>query len=386
MKKIVILTSGAAGGQASITDALTQTLSMDYTVTSISFFYELLGPLDIAHRSNAESMYNWIALRKWNWFINKVFYNVAMHYYRLRRNKILNLIRNYLIQQKPAAVISVIPFVNGEILQVTKELNIPFLLFSADLDPEMYLLNIKNPGNNFYLGLPFFDEQFNSLLAQHNIGKAQLIITGYPMRPNFMPEKDSQKIRQEFAIPKNKSVILVLLGSQGTKTLPEMIQQIYQIKTPAHILICTGKAEHLAKKVRALQLPAHITSHIIGYTNRIADLMAITDLFITKSGAVSVAEALYMHVPMILDATSEVLVWEQFNHDFVQKNGVGLSVSNLDDLATEIDGLLLDKRSLALMRQNLKFLEKKPGCQNIKQLIDQITTLHQLNKPLAIYA
>ncbi len=387
MKKIIIFTSGAAGGQASITDALTKTLSTDYTVTSISFFYQLLAPLDIAHRNNAEGMYNWIALKKWNWFINNVFYNLAMHYYSLRRKKILSIIRAYLIKEKPTALISVIPFVNNEILQVSKELNIPFLLFSADLDPEIYLYNIKNPNySRFYLGLPFFDESFKTLLAKHQISQSQVLTTGYPVRADFLEPKNRKQIKKRFSIPYNKPIILVLLGSQGTQTLPALIKQIYQISTPAHVIICTGKAEHLVKKIKKIIAPPHISSQIIGYTHHIADLMAVADLFVTKSGSVSVSEALYMHLPMLLDATSEVLLWEQFNHEFVKKNHLGSSAHSLEEIIPEIEGLLLDKRNLSLLRNNIQLFEKKNGSLQVKHIIDQITTAHQATHPQVVFA
>jgi len=383
MKKVIIFTSGAAGGQTSITNALTESLSQDYTVSTISFFYQLLAPLDIAHRNNAEGMYNWIAFKKWNWFTNRIFFNAAIYYYRLRRKKILSLIREYLIQEQPIAVISVIPFVNSEIFQITQELNIPFLIFSADLDPATYLTHIKNTSShNFYLGLPFFDETFNPLLAKHQIPQKQVIVTGYPMRSDFTEPKNKPLLREKFSIPKNKPVILVLLGSQGTQTLPTLINKIYQIASPAHMLICTGKAEHLAKKIKKIPLPSHLSMQIIGYTNQIADLMAASDLFVTKSGSVSVSEALYMNLPMLLDATSEVLVWEQFNHDFIQKNHLGSSAASLEEIVLEIDALLLDKRNLALIRNNIRLFEKKQGNKAVKQIIDQMTVKTRAKTPL----
>jgi len=46
--------------------------------------------------------------------------------------------------------------------------------------------------------------------------------------------------------------------------------------------------------------------------------MAASDLCITKSGSVSVCETIYSNLPVLLDATSDVLRWEQFNHRFIK--------------------------------------------------------------------
>jgi UDP-N-acetylglucosamine:LPS N-acetylglucosamine transferase len=374
MKKVVIFTTGAAGGQASITEALKQTLSPEYTVVAISFFYELLSPLDVAHRNNAEGMYNWIALKKWNWFINTILFNAVVYYYHLREKKIIKIVDAYLQKELPDAIISVVPFINDKILFVAKQRNIPFFLFSADPNPEMYLIRIKNPAyNQFYLGLPFQDESLAPILAKHQIPQSQVLITGYPLRSEFMKPKNRTQLRKKFSIPEHKPAILVLLGSQGTQTLPQIIKQIYKINTSAHILICTGKAEHLKKKIKKIPRPNHISIDLIGYTLEIADLMAASDLFLTKSGSVSVAEALYMNLPMLLDATSEILLWEQFNHYYVQKHNLGNSVQSLEDIADEINALLLDKHYLTLLRNNIAAINKKHGNKTIKEVIDRIT-------------
>jgi UDP-N-acetylglucosamine:LPS N-acetylglucosamine transferase len=307
-------------------------------------------------------------------------------YYRLRRKKIIALFKKYLRKERPAAIISVIPIINYEILQAAKQLNIPFLVFSAALDPSIYLNGIKNPDyHKFYLGLPFYDDELDVILSEHEVPESQVLITGYPLRPEFTQPKNQALLRKKFNIPENKPVILVLLESLGTETLPAVTKQIYQLSTPAHILICVGKAEHLKEKIEQIPVPSHMSVEILGFTDAIADLMAVADLFVTKSGSVSVAEALYMNLPMLLDATSEILVWEQFNHQFLKKHHWGNSITDLQEITHEITMLLLDRRNLELMSNNINNLEKKHGGDAIKQIIDQLTAGRSSKIPVMVH-
>jgi len=205
------------------------------------------------------------------------------------------------------------------------------------------------------------------------------------VRPEFTRPKNKTEIRQRFNIPENKPVILVILGSLGVETLPAVTKQIYQLPTTAHILICVGKAEHLKEKIEQIPTPAHISTTVLGFTDEIADLMAVADLFVTKSGSVSVAEALYMNLPMLLDATSEILLWEEFNHYFLKKHHLGDSITNLEDIVQEITMLLLDRRNLKLISNNITMLEKKHGGEAIKQIIDQLTAGHSSKIPVMVY-
>ena len=109
-----------------------------------------------------------------------------------------------------------------------------------------------------------------------------------------------------------------------------------------------------------------------GFTDRISDLMAISDLFITKSGSVSFCEGLYMNLPMILDATITPLAWEQANHRFIIRHELGDLLKNYQDLSGMVDKLLFDKNQLQLYKQNLITLQKKHGGNEIKRLIHQM--------------
>jgi FMN-dependent NADH-azoreductase len=73
MKKVIIFTSHAAGGQTSVTDALTHSLASEYSVVISAPFTDILTPLDPIHKKNVDNLYNWFLLKKWNWFVNNVF-------------------------------------------------------------------------------------------------------------------------------------------------------------------------------------------------------------------------------------------------------------------------------------------------------------------------
>ena len=70
------------------------------------------------------------------------------------------------------------------------------------------------------------------------------------------------------------------------------VAYLIKMQLPLHILVCIGRNERLRRNINKILLPEDVSLTIIGFTDRIADFMAISDVLITKPGPGSVCEAL----------------------------------------------------------------------------------------------
>lgn len=378
-KKIIILSSSGGGGHTAVARALTSYFDGTYNTHIVSnFFDDILGPLDPTHRLSdnkisGEKIYNILLANKWYRAINWYYKLGSWYYNTLRRKKSLDLIKKYFVHHKPDLVISVIPLVNKLVLDAAQELNIPFLLVPTDLDIRTFIAKIKAPRySKFHFAVPFETPRALAALHHAHIPTHATSTTGFVVRPDFFEPKDRGAIKNEYGVPAEKPVILLLLGAVGVEKIINVAQEITHIKTPAHLIICIGRNETLRKQIAAIKFPDHITHTVVGFTERMSDLMAIADVFITKSGSVSVNEALYMNLPMILDATSPLLNWEAKNHAFVNSNGFGVSLKNLDDLPALLDDLLGSNHKLLSYQHNLQQFEKKHAGNEIKNIIQKM--------------
>lgn len=382
-KKIVIITTNAAGGQTAVSKALMEQLQGCYNLSSASIFDDILSSVDIVKKCTGgmltgEKLYNFIARKKWNWFINTIFYKVGVFYYNLWKKTSTRLFLDYFEKEKPDLVISVTPFINSLVFHATKAANLPFLIVSPDFDPTIYLYGLpkkEHPG--CYLSIPHKDATINALLNHYQFPQETVTITRYPLRKSFTQTYfDKKELKKKYGIKNNQPVLLVMLGSLSAPNLFSFVQEINNITTPLHLLICTGSSDEMFDKISALPFPDHISHHIFHYTDNIAELMAIADLFITKSGSVSVAEAIYMNIPMLLDATSPVLVWEEYNHMLVTENNLGYRITNTKKLPQLITNLLKNNTALESMKKNSIRFNKKQHAEAVSLLIKQILIEH----------
>lgn len=375
-KKIVILTSRGGGGQTSVTQALSQQLEDTYRISTTDVFSGLLAPLDLLStisdgRMTGVDLYNYLVQKKQLWFLNNLFFPIGNWMYSLRHKKIEKLLHSYIKQEDPDLIISVVPIINAPILAVCKELNIPFLLVSPDLDPTMYISAMQKPNyKKFKLLLPFYDDHIAKLVGRSQIPMEDVQITGYPIKNVFLTDKNKALIKQEWGVPTGKPVVFVLLGSQGTTALPRLARELAKLEVPAHCIFGTGKSEHLIEKIEKTKWPANVTTTVVGFTDKVADLMAISDILISKSGSVSFAEALYTDLPMLLDGTAPVVDWEQENLNFLVRHQLGDVITSYRQVAGMVTGYLKDEEKLTQTRERIKQLDKKNGSLEIEKIIN----------------
>ncbi len=377
-KKILIFTSPGGGGHMSATRALQEYLGDEYDISTSFIFQEVLGSFDPISTitfgySCGESTYNY--------FITKKFYRIlnamgtfGTWYHDSWHHSITKKIIRYLDNKKPDMVISVVPYVNNALLEATQSLDIPFIMLPTDLDVRTFIGSIKKPDyNKFHLILGLHDDEILQRVNKAEIPESQITIGGFPLRSDFLsPKKNIKALKREFNVPNDKPVLMIMMGAAGSNSIYKFIKQLGAVKDPLHLIVVLGRNEQLRSRIGNIQLPSSISMTILGFTNRVADLMAISDLCLTKSGSVSFCESLYSGVPVLIDATTHSIRWERFNHHFTEKYFVGYVVKRYDALPQLVSQLLQNPQIIDRMKHNLQTIEKRQLNKNIKPIIQRL--------------
>lgn len=377
MKKVLIFTCIGGGGHISASNALEAYLKNSYNVEQLDIFAGPIGHIDPLYwltfkKYNGELLYNFFMRHRLFFAINLLFY-IGCFFFWVNEKRIINNLIKTIQKHKPDIIVSVIPIINNCCVIAADACNVPFILSPTDLDMTTFIRRMGLVDDKQFALIPSFDHQLiKKPLFLQNISESHIPNTGFILRPSFFQNHDTQTIKTEFGIPLDTPVITLMMGAIGSKTLVQFVKTLAHLDRKAHFIICIGKNERLKKIINALQFGPQITYTLVGFTEKVASLLHVTDIFITKSGSVSFCEGLYTNTPMLLDATSTVLAWEKLNHTFLETIGGGISCKNYTQLHAEISRLLASPHELALMRKNLEKLEKKDGAQVVKKLIGQM--------------
>lgn len=376
MKKIIIFSSIGGGGHKSVSNALKNKLGNRYKIKIVNIISEIFFKYDpfqkVAPSFSGEEFYNLCLSAGKIKLINNLC-KFGLKTAQLKRLSLTKTVLDFLKKEKPDLIISVIPIFNAIILDAATKKDIPFIIVTVDLDTKNYINGIENPNfKKFKYILPFNYEDINKKIQQANIKKEQIEYFGFPLRQDFLEKINKKEAKREFNLPENKFTILLMMGAQGSKRLINFVEELSKLDLPIHIIIMFGKKESLKSEIENIKFNENVSYTLIGFTERVATLMAASDVFITKTGPNSIMEAIYMELPIIVDNTSKLLFWEKLNRDFVSNNRIGDKIDKIEQLNLLIKKFYQNKDYYQNIKNNLKKIEKKNFIESFSNLIDEI--------------
>src|SRR3954470_7129106 len=246
---------------------------------------------------------------------------------------------------KPRVVVSTYPFAAGIISKLKEQglINIPAVTIITDYTDHSYWIH---PYTDLYI---VGSNQVRDRLISLGIEDDKIKNTGIPVRQRFIESQPRELLLEKYGINSNKFTVLLMGGGDGfigkgrsTFRALESVSQTLQL-----IIVC-GRNKRLKKQ---LELELKDYKHdvlLLGFCENIQELMAISDLMITKPGGVTTSEALAMGLPLLI--YHPLPGQEEDNAEFLWKSGLAFLAKTENDLILKIESILNDSRDLKSMQ------------------------------------
>jgi processive 1,2-diacylglycerol beta-glucosyltransferase len=181
-----------------------------------------------------------------------------------------------------------------EYLKINHLYNKPWIIAFSDYHlhrywlydhPDHYLVNITEQKEEMIrLGIP----------------AEKISVCGMTVKP--LGEVDVPAVKRKLNIPATNKVVLIGSGSLGTgvsiEWLRSLTNQILAQSKDTSIVIVCGKNQALYETLENAHLPDKV--HIKGFYKPMAELYAISSIFVTKPGGLTTAESLQRHLPLLI--------------------------------------------------------------------------------------
>jgi len=210
----------------------------------------------------------------------------------------------------------------------------------------------------------------------------QIAQTGIPIRQQFSQSYQREGIFEKFGLDSHIPTILVMGGGcgmigDGNST----IQEIDALPNPIQLIIVCGHNEKLRIQLQEKLKDSKHRILLTGYIDYVHELMAISDLMITKPGGVTTFEAIAMELPMLL--YKPIPGQEQDNAKFLVRSGVAVQAETDQDLVHHLSGLLNNSELLQQMRENSKqFHPKESAFASVEVIMNAKATNNSLDEIL----
>ena len=281
---------------------------------------------------------------------------------------------------KPDIVIGTGGYICGATILAAHNLKIPTMLHESNSFPGKAVKMLAKKTDVILIS---FED------AKERIPNAKKIVhTGTPVKIKKQEYTNSQieKIKKELGLNNEKPLVLIFGGSQGAQKINEAIMGIIKNKLNKEyqIIWATGPKQYDIIKEKLEDANININyienTKIVPYIYNMEEIMNVSDLIVSRSGAMTITEIANLAKPSILVPLPNVSGDHQmYNAKVLANKNAAIIIINDDlntvDLNTKIKEIVLDKNKKEQMGKNAfkvstKNVEEKIW-QEIKELISK---------------
>jgi processive 1,2-diacylglycerol beta-glucosyltransferase len=203
-------------------------------------------------------------------------------------------------------------------------------------------------------------EETKARLVARGAKAENIVATGIPISTRFLEKIEVKAVRQRYGWRDDLPTVLVLSGGFGMGPVAEILRELDKVSASFQTVVVTGKNEELRRELAA-QDRKHPTQ-ILGFSTNMHELMAVSDLIVTKPGGLTTSEAMAMGKPLFI--LNPIPGQEAANSDFLLEHGAATKVNRVEDLPYRVEQLLGSKK-LAEMAKAAKKIGRPLAAQRI---------------------
>ncbi|MBQ4869395.1 glycosyltransferase [Priestia megaterium] len=276
---------------------------------------------------------------------------------------------------KPQVVVSTYPFAAGIISKLKEQglIDIPSVTIITDYTDHSYWIY---PSTDQYL---VGSTQLRDRLIALGVEEDKIKKTGIPVRKRFMNVLPKDVLLDKYMINPNVFTLLIMGGGDGFFGKgSSTFRALESISTPIQLFIVCGKNKKLKTQLEWELKDSKHDVKILGYCEKIEELMAISDLMISKPGGVTTSEAMAMDLPILIHHS--LPGQEEDNTEYLCRSGFAFVANSEKDLIAKVENLVHDSAPLRWMKQRMKKYQTKTSSIDALRVIVKATKQDQVLK------
>lgn len=217
-------------------------------------------------------------------------------------------------------------------------------------------------------------------LGQWAVPGHSVAVTGIPVRSEFHHPGDRRELRLKHGLDPALPTVMIMGGGYGLigGDWARLLRHPELISRPMQAVIVCGRNDKLKNRLLGeLQGYPHPLT-VTGYVGHVHELMAASDLLVTKPGGLTTAEALSSGLPMLL---YKPLPGQEFdNAAYLTGAGAALQAGRDDEFVRKLGQLLDHPEQLAQMKDQIRLLARTRSAElAVREIAGAVRTAQEQN-------
>lgn len=209
----------------------------------------------------------------------------------------------------------------------------------VDLGEEMPLSWINNDADYTFLAT----SNAMNYLSSHGLEANKANIMGVPLNSEFskgaVTKVERIKARIKYNLKEDAKVVTILGGREGVSNTRKILLELVDKLKGVEFMVQCGNNEKLYSIIENIA-KNRTNVRIVGFVESIRELYSISDVVITKAGAITVSELIVSQVPFILDTWPVIMPQEWGNVKFVEENKLAPVTHRINELPKMVEKIL----------------------------------------------
>ena len=373
MKKILIFYASYGGGHLSAANSIKDYLSSNYENIDVELI-DCMKYINKPIEKITTTAYNEMA-KKAPWAWGKIYSDSQkgpLAHITTRSNqvfaiKLLRLLR----EKKPNLIISTHPFGSQmcSYLKRKGKITSKIATILTDFAPHDQWLVGSDYTDYFFVA----HNKMKEYLISKNIPENKIFATGIPISNKFLETFDTSKILSSLGLKENLKTVLFFAGGKfglGKSRTLEIFNTLVNDFNNIQVIAISGKNKKMYEEFNQIVKIANKTDFIkvFEFVNNVPELMAVSDVVITKPGGLTTTESLVSGLPMII--INPIPGQEEENAQFLEHSNVGIWLKKQMNITETISNFLSDTEKLKEMKENTKKISNRNSTKDICTLLE----------------
>ena len=372
MKKVIIFYASYGGGHLSAAKSIENCINTNYPYVET----ELIDCMKYVNKTIEKvttAAYREMA-KKAPWAWGKIYSDSQkgpLAHISSRSNKIMAIkLLRLLREKKPDLIISTHPFGSQMCSYLKRKGKISSKIATIMTDFALH--------DQWLVGHDYTDyffvahDKMKQYLLNKGINEKKIFATGIPISSRFLINYNKQEILKEFELKENMQTVLFFGGGEfglgKTKTV-EIFECFVKNFNNLQVIAIAGKNEKMKSAFEQIVKENNKSEYvkILEYTNKVPELMSISNIVVTKPGGLTTSESLACNLPIIV--INPIPGQEEENAEFLESKNIAVWIKKDDNPTEVLNNLFSNPTKLEEMKKNTNILAKKHSTEDICKIL-----------------
>ena len=374
MKKILIFYASYGGGHLSAAKSIQECILNTYKDVDTELI-DCMKYVNVTIEKITTAAYREMA-KKVPWAWGKIYSDSQkgpLAHISTRSNKIMAIKLLKLLREKqPDLIISTHPFGSQmcSYLKRKGKITAKIATIMTDFSPHDQWLVGSDYTDYFFVA----HDKMKDYLLSKDIDSSKVFATGIPISNRFLEKHNDKETLDEFGFTSSKPIVLFFGGGEyglGKNRTLEIFECFVKNFNDIQIITIAGKNEKIKEGFEEIvnKYNRNDTIKILEYTNKVPELMSISNLVVTKPGGLTTSESLACNLPIIV--INPIPGQEEENAEFLESKNIAIWLKKDTNIENVLKDLFSNSDKLEQMKKNTNILAKKYSTKDICTILLQ---------------